>query len=869
VPITRRTAKRSQLSITNILQQKALPQIIQGQHSEDEDDDVLYQILSSPEQRGSEHPLSPPHSVPSSKGMDIEITPPPVSKWTTTSHRIPPQHPRSAPRRLEADKLYPVEIEYEYDTDEHNEGRRASARDRVGDRIEPKVPELVQQDSARSVTAHTATASNLSVRSEDTLIIVDDDEEHEDDEDDDPLRSKYGGKLSPRSSAPRKRSVKPLSIGSDRVDLVDLVELDEPTATRSKWPMDAIASADRDGISKAMLVDLVELQQELLSRFERPRRRDGNGTMTGDVDRERVDDGNGNGDDHGDGRCVSDRNEEEKAEMEADGARQSGHRERDRRRRRAVVDRDRVRSDCRRERASSTPSSSSEHRSRRIEDGVEPLDVVDDADRFEVAIAEMDGDDDGVGLLDAVSVHSDGHDRFASFASSSGHLQHFYEEEALEIGGGSGQWVHCRRCSAESVQIGDVHDSQSGDDRLDLDDSDLDLEDDHDGDGDDEELSFQAISPRPHHRHHHRGHRPLHRHDRDRSEFIRFDGGRRPRAMSSKLIDRDSALSIGRSNANVPAVADGAGEHGRASRAKSVALSLSVSVLSIGAMAKTVDVEADRRRSGDKLDDDGPEAHDHDDGGKEAMVISTTRFLDEMDDDPYPRRRRRSLTVNAVDVDQHIEREHISSPFKVSFDIGFQVDRPSATKHRAQRSRRSERQKRRRSSSSSTSTASSQRARKTEGRRSSRSKKAKERRSKSGRRRRRSKSKRKEAAVRALDAETLKTLHVDVSAAVDVERARNAKRRRKRKTAKKHRECCPLSRCSKTKRPRARRSFPHSKSTKTGRGKKPQSMPCSPIAIVESDAFRGRDARRTRYCGHHQVAIPPPPIRKRSSLELI
>lgn len=83
--------------------------------------------------------------------MEIEITPPPdIAKWRTkinvSSERAPNNHngahsrnhngnhcgnhngnrPLSVLSVSEADKLYPIEIEYEYDTDEHNEGRRVS-----------------------------------------------------------------------------------------------------------------------------------------------------------------------------------------------------------------------------------------------------------------------------------------------------------------------------------------------------------------------------------------------------------------------------------------------------------------------------------------------------------------------------------------------------------------------------------------------------------------------------------------------------------------------------------------------------------------------------------------------------------------------
>merc|ERR1719242_2024018 len=228
-------------------------------------------------------------------------------------------------------------------------------------------------------------------------------------------------------------------------------------------------------------------------------------------------------------------------------------------------------------------------------------------------------------------------------------------------------------------------------------------------------------------------------------------------------------------------------------------------------------------------------------------------------------------------------RRDLIEPLKVSFDIGFKVG-SSRKKRKGRKSKSSRNSERKKKRSSSTALVQEHRSR-TSRRRERRKKKdgtsRKERRSKSGRRRR-SKSKRlrtssssKERA-HGVDAEKLRNLHIDVSAAFDLDRNTASKKKKERK----HRKSCALSTGSKTKNkePKARKSCPHS--LYPLHSVSPQSVPSySPVpstsnlcdaeyAAFCSSYFVGKPLGR-RHAEWTQVSIPPPPMKKRLSLELI
>merc|ERR1719242_2567511 len=239
-------------------------------------------------------------------------------------------------------------------------------------------------------------------------------------------------------------------------------------------------------------------------------------------------------------------------------------------------------------------------------------------------------------------------------------------------------------------------------------------------------------------------------------------------------------------------------------------------------------------------------------------------------------------------------RRDLIEPLKVSFDIGFKVgsSRKKRKGRKSKSSRNSERKKKRSSSTALVQEHRSRSSRRRERRKKKEGTSRKERRSKSGRRRR-SKSKRlrtssssKERTLRTsssskeralgVDAEKLRNLHIDVSAAFDLDRNTNSKKKKERK----HRKSCALSTGSKTKKQRikSRKSCPHS--LYPLHSVSPQSVPSySPMpstsnlcdaeyAAFCSSYFVGKPLGR-RHAEWTQVSIPPPPMKKRLSLELI
>ena len=146
--------------------------------------------------------------------------------------------------------------------------------------------------------------------------------------------------------------------------------------------------------------------------------------------------------------------------------------------------------------------------------------------------------------------------------------------------------------------------------------------------------------------------------------------------------------------------------------------------------------------------------------------------------------------------------------------------------------------------------------------------------------------------------EKLSNLHIDVSAAIDLDRdgANRADRvdrhRRSKKKQRKHRKSCAVNGNLKAKGPTARKSCPHS--TFPVDAVTPKSVPSyspmpstSNLCDAEYEAFcssyfaeksnpinRQRLRPATEWTANlpnrqRQVSIPPPPMKKRLSLELI
>merc|ERR1719242_127448 len=228
-------------------------------------------------------------------------------------------------------------------------------------------------------------------------------------------------------------------------------------------------------------------------------------------------------------------------------------------------------------------------------------------------------------------------------------------------------------------------------------------------------------------------------------------------------------------------------------------------------------------------------------------------------------------------------RRDLIEPLKVSFDIGFKVgsSRKKRKGRKSKSSRNSERKKKRSSSTALVQEHRSRSSRRRERKKKKEGTSRKERRSKSGRRRR-SKSKRLRTSSSSkerehgVDAEKLRNLHIDVSAAIDLDQNRKSKSKKERK----HRKSCALSTGSriKSKGPKARKSCPHS--LYPLHSVSPQSVPSyspmpstSNLCDSEYHAFCSsyfvKKPLRRQQAEWTQVSIPPPPMKKRLSLELI